>query len=159
MVTTGDDKKITTWSLYPNFQMIDQWVHPLIQKPIQFVSFHPTISDWLLTLDAEKTLTWWSLSQKEPLQMWRKCHSHVVHHVSFVPVTDSRAGSASSGSVVGAGAGGHRAVTCSADHSIKIWRLDEAKTHFASLHANAPFTAITFIGGEESSTTASETMI
>jgi WD40 repeat protein len=96
-------------------------------RPLMALKFHPTIKDWLLTVDTDRNLVWWDWTRKVPIQTWRKAHSHIVNSIEFVPDTHS-----------------HRAVTCSTDHSIKFWRVDTPKCHVGSIHANAPFFSVHF---------------
>ncbi|EPZ34378.1 hypothetical protein O9G_000565 [Rozella allomycis CSF55] len=127
----SDDKKISIYDLqFDHIQTLD----PIPQsKTIIFLKFHPENFNWVISVDTDRNIVWWQLDLRQPLQIWRKSHSHTVNHFDFVPnEKDSRA------------------VTCSADHSIKFWHFSTSKSHAASIHSNAPFTTFCISGKEGS---------
>ncbi|KNE65036.1 hypothetical protein AMAG_10702 [Allomyces macrogynus ATCC 38327] len=128
------DRRIYLWDL-THHRLLPHLALPST-KPVSYLSFLPAdagLGAYLVAADLDFAVhAWhWPTGARTTFKKW---HRRIIHQVSYVPLRAPL-----------------HLVSCSGDHSMRVWAPDGDARGAASVHANQPFLSVCFVGNSADS--------
>ncbi|KAJ3356562.1 hypothetical protein GGF32_001455 [Allomyces javanicus] len=128
------DRRIYLWDL-THHRLLPHLALPST-KPVSYLSFLPAdagLGAYLVAADLDFAVhVWhWPTGARTTFKKW---HRRIIHQVTYVPLRTPL-----------------HLVSCSGDHSMRVWAPDGDARGAASVHANQPFLSVCFVGNSADS--------
>ncbi|KAJ3374478.1 hypothetical protein GGF31_007256 [Allomyces arbusculus] len=128
------DRRIYLWDLTQHRLLPHLTLHSA--KPVSYLSFLPAdagLGAYLVAADLDFAVhIWhWPTGARTTFKKW---HRRIIHQVAYMPLRAPL-----------------HLVSCSGDHSMRVWAPEGDAQSAASVHANQPFLSVCFVGSSADS--------